>query len=288
MFDIDLLRSFVAVAESGGFTRAAARLNSTQSTVSAQIQRLEAGVGHALFIRSTRSVRLTPPGEILLGYARTILRLNEDVQLRLSGNAGRLRVGAAEDFAGWLLPEILRSFGHQYPGVQIDVEIGMGANLFAMIETGTLDVAIAGVCEENVGGYRLWKEPLVWAFATGVNLPDPLPLALFPEPCPYREAALRALAPTQRPWRIACTGSSVASVRALAVAGVAATPLPHHALRIGLQALGNDAGLPCLCDLEYMLQTREGDTRPIVAAFTELCRLTFSQKEQARAHSRAS
>jgi DNA-binding transcriptional LysR family regulator len=277
MFDVDLLRSFVAVAESGGFTRAAARLNSTQSTVSAQIQRLEAGAGHALFVRSTRSVRLTPPGEILLGYARTILRLNEEVQLRLSGNAGRLRVGAAEDFAGWLLPAILRSFGHQYPDVQIEVEIGMGASLFAMIETGTLDVAIAGVCEENVGGFRLWKEPLTWAFAAGVDLPDPLPLALFPEPCPYREAALRALAPTQRPWRIACTGASVASVRALAVAGVATTPLPRHALRDGLQALGNGAGLPNLCDLEYVLQTREGDTRPIVTAFTELCRLTFSE-----------
>ena len=99
MFDTDLTRSFVTVAENGGFTRAAKVLNSTQSTVSAQIQRLESDAGRPLFVRSTRSVRLTSAGEMLLGFAQTILRLNEDVRLRLSGarHAGRLRVGAGED-----------------------------------------------------------------------------------------------------------------------------------------------------------------------------------------------
>jgi DNA-binding transcriptional LysR family regulator len=98
MFEIWLLRSFVAVAESGGFTRAATQLNSTQSTVSAQIQRLEEEAGRSLFVRSTRSVQLTSAGETLLGYARTILRLNDDARLCLSGvrHAGRVRVGVNE------------------------------------------------------------------------------------------------------------------------------------------------------------------------------------------------
>ena len=98
-FDTELLRSLVAVAESGGFTHAARILHSTQSTVSAQIQRLEEVAGTPLFIRSTRTVRLTSAGETLLGYARTILRLNEDARLRLSGarHAGRVRIGANED-----------------------------------------------------------------------------------------------------------------------------------------------------------------------------------------------
>jgi DNA-binding transcriptional LysR family regulator len=92
MFETELLRSFVAVAESGGFTNAAKLLNSTQSTVSAQIHRLEEEASHSLFMRSTRSVQLTSAGETLLGYARTILRLNEDARLRLSGarQAGRV------------------------------------------------------------------------------------------------------------------------------------------------------------------------------------------------------
>ena len=149
MFDTELLKSFVAVAESRGFTRAAARLHSTQSTVSAQIQRLENDAGHPLFVRSTRSVRLTPAGELLLGYARTILRLNEDARLHLSGarHVGRLRVGAAEDLAGWL-PKILRAFSRQYPEVCIDVEIGIGTSLFKMLETQELDLAVGG-CVTN-------------------------------------------------------------------------------------------------------------------------------------------
>src|SRR5215470_15874204 len=181
MFDTELLKSFVAVAESGGFTRAAARLNSTQSTVSAQIQRLESDAGHPLFVRSTRSVRLTPAGEVLLGYARTILRLNEDARLHLSGErrGGRLRIGAGEDLAGWL-PKILRPFSRQYPDVRIEVEIGIGMDLFRMMETEALDLAIGGVCVGHFGGRKLWQEPLVWAFASDVEVPDPLPLAFFP------------------------------------------------------------------------------------------------------------
>src|SRR4051812_3320759 len=211
MFDTELLKSFVAVAESGGFTRAAARLNSTQSTVSAQIQRLETDAGHLMFVRSTRSVRLTSAGEVLLGYARTILRLNEDARLQLSGNrlGGKLRVGAGEDLAGWL-PKILRDFAPQHPDVRIEVEIGVGMNLFRMMEMQKLDIAIGGVCVDQIGGHSLFQEPLVWAFASGLEVPDPLPLAFFPEPCPYREAALRALASTQRDWHIACTSSSLA------------------------------------------------------------------------------
>lgn len=108
MFETGLLRGFVAVAESGGFTNAAKLLNSTQSTVSAQIQRLEVEVGRPLFVRSTRSVQLTSAGETLLGYAKTILRLNEDACLRLSGarHAGRVRIGAQEDLTDRWLPKL--------------------------------------------------------------------------------------------------------------------------------------------------------------------------------------
>src|SRR5262250_3635494 len=117
MFEPVLLRSFVAVAESGGFTNAARLLNSTQSTVSAQIQRLEEEAGRSLFVRSTRTVRLTSAGETLLGYARTILRLNEDARLRLSGvrHAGRVRIGANEDLTDSWLPEVLHRFGRHHP-----------------------------------------------------------------------------------------------------------------------------------------------------------------------------
>jgi DNA-binding transcriptional LysR family regulator len=265
MFDPELLKTFIAVAESGGFTRAAARLNSTQSTVSAQIQRLEDDAGHELFIRSTRSVRLTSAGDLLLGYARTILRLNEDARLNLSGarHVGKLRIGAGEDLAGWL-PKILRPFSREYPDVRIEVEIGIGMDLFRLMETKALDLVIGGVCAGHSGGRKLWQEPLVWAFAADIEVPDPLPLAFFPEPCPYREA-------TQRPWHIACTSSSMAGVRAIAASGIAVTPLPAHAVTAGLRALGKDHKLPSLPKVDYVLESNAADTRQIVVAFSEYC-----------------
>ena len=273
MFDTDLLRSFVAVAENRGFTRAAKVLNSTQSTVSAQIQRLETDAGRPLFVRSTRSVRLTSAGEMLLGFAQTILRLNEDARLRLSGarHAGRLRIGAGEDLAHSWLPGVLRRFRRQYPDVAIELEIGIGTSLFKKLETRELDLVIGGLCNDNANGRSLWKERLVWAFSANAQVPHPLPLAFFPEPCPYRETALRALASTQRRWHIACTSSSLAGVRAVAMAGLAVTPLPKHSIRPGLRILGQKDNLPALPEVEYVLQTSETDTRQVVAAFSGYC-----------------
>jgi DNA-binding transcriptional LysR family regulator len=203
VFETGLLRSFVAVAESGGFTNAARRLNSTQSTVSAQIQRLEDEVGRRLFLRSTRSVQLTSAGETLLGYARTILRLNEDACLRLSGarHAGRVRIGAQEDLTDRWLPKVLGCFFRQYPELEVELEIGTGVRLFEMVQTEELDLAIGGLCNGQAEGRRLWSEPLVWAFSEGVEVPNVLPLAFFPQPCPYREAALRALAGSHKQHR---------------------------------------------------------------------------------------
>ena len=273
MFDTELLRSFVAVAENRGFTRAANVLNSTQSTVSAQIQRLENEAGHPLFVRSTRSVQLTSTGETLLGYARTILRLNEDARLRLSGAkySGKLRVGVGEDLAESWLPEVLQRFGRQYPNVGVELEIGIGTSLFKMLETQELDLAVGGLCNEHLQGRRLWKEPLVWAFSIDARVPNVLPLAFFPEPCPYREAALRALASSQRQWHVACTSSSLAGVRAAALAGLAVTPLPKHAIRPGLRILGEKDNLPILPEVEYILMTNETDTRQAVVALCGYC-----------------
>jgi DNA-binding transcriptional LysR family regulator len=97
-----------------------------------------------------------------------------------------------------------------------------------------------------------------------MEVPDPLPLAFFAEPCPYREAALRALALTQRKWQIACTSASLAGVRAIATAGIAVTPLPSHAVTAGLRILGKGDKLPILPDVDYVLETNEADTGQVV------------------------
>lgn len=272
MFDIWLLRTFVAVAECGGFTNAAKLLSSTQSTVSAQIHRLEEEAGRSLFARSTRSVQLTSAGETLLGYARTILRLNEDARLCLSGvrQAGRVRIGVSEDLADSWLPKVLQNMGRQCPGVEIELEIGLGPSLFEMVQTEELDLAVGGLCKGRSEGRRLWSEPLVWAFSAGAEVPSVLPLAFFPEPCPYREAAIRALAGTQKQWRVASTSSSVAGVRAAAMAGLALTPIALQSIRPGLRILDKKDKMPKLPEIEFALLVRESDTRPAVSALANL------------------
>ena len=225
-----------------------------------------------LFTRSTRSVQLTSAGETLLGYARTILRLNEDARIRLSGvrHAGRIRIGANEDLTEKWLPKVLSRFGRQYPEVEVELEVGIGPRLFEMVETEELDLAVGSFCKGRVEGRRLWGERLVWAFSASVELPAVLPLAFFPEPCPYREAALRALAGSEKRWRIVSTSPSLAGVRAAAFAGLAVTPLPLKTIRPGLRVLGAKHGMPRLAEIEYVLQARETDTRPAVSALGNL------------------
>ena len=198
--------------------------------------------------------------------------LHEDARLRLSGapHTGRLRIGASEDLADTWLPEVLRCFGRQYPAVGVELEIGIGTTLFKMLQTRELDLVVGGRCDGQTQGRRLWKEPLVWAFSADAEVPKVLPLAFFPEPCPYREAALRALARTSRRWHIACTSSSLAGLRAACMAGLAVTPLPKHAIRPGLRVLAKTDNLPILPEVEYVSQTNERESRQIIATFDTL------------------
>jgi len=132
MFDGQLLRTFVAVSECGGFTRAAEQLNMSQSAVSVHIRRLEEQVGVPLLQRTTRKVALTAEGETLVGYARTITSLQEEARSRLSPRSrlnGKLRIGTSEDFAAAALPIVLRGFNLRNPGVALEVQVGITTDL---------------------------------------------------------------------------------------------------------------------------------------------------------------
>lgn len=280
MFETELLRVFVSVADSGGFTRASTILNSTQSTVSSQIRRLEDQAGCPLFARSTRSVTLTCAGDTLLGYARAILRINQDARRKLSGAgpASLLRIGSSEDLTGVWLPRLLRRYVNRFPEVTIDLEIGMGPPLLRKLDNGDLDVVVAGRCEGDADGWRLWQEPLVWAFARDHEVPRFVQLAFFPEPCPYREAALRALSSmgSREPnWTIACTSSSLAGVRAAALAGIAVTPLPQSLVGADLRILTEESsGLPALAEVEFVAKVCRSAASPAVAAMAEMIQST--------------
>ncbi|MES2073033.1 MAG: LysR substrate-binding domain-containing protein [Pseudomonadota bacterium] len=260
MFDSVLLRTFVTVAQEQGFTRAAEKLSLTQSAISTHLRRLEEQVGKPLLTRTTRSVALTADGEILMSYARAILNLNRDAAARLSGQPAQqtLRIGLPEDFAGARLIASLQQFAERHAGLTLEMEVGLQAELLQALDEGRLDLAIGGHCHSKRRGKLLWREPLVWVFAEQASLllPSPLPLAFFPDPCPYREVALAALAKTGAAHRIALRCSSVAGMIAAARAGFAIAAIPASQVRSGLRRIKPEQGLPALPDVEFMLFSR--------------------------------
>lgn len=267
--DLDLLRAFVAVAESGGFRRAAERLHLTQSTVSQQIKRLEQETGQHLFARSTRRVALTPDGEILLGDARRLLQLEESIRQRLTGPrlSGLVRLGVAEELTSGALPPALGRFARLHPQVRLELTIGVSAELIDQLDRGQLDVVLAKRPWGTARGRVVWHEPLVWAAAESFALEAQasLPLAFFPERSITREAALEALRKTGRPWHIACTSPSLSGIRAVLLAGLAVTCLARTAIGPGLRILDRTLGLPPLPEIAFAVYTRTGADRAAAA-----------------------
>jgi DNA-binding transcriptional LysR family regulator len=269
MLDLELLRTFVAVADCGGFHRAANQLNLTQSTVSQQIKRLELEARRPLLHRTTRSVALTDDGEMLLGDARRLLQLEEAARYRLAAPrlSGSARLGVVEEVAGGTLPSALARFAALHPGVKLEVQIGISAELIDQLNAGRLDVVFAKRPLGTAKGRLVWREPLVWAAAESFDLKAraTLPLALYRERSVSREAALGALRNSDWTWEISYTSPSLTGVRAAALAGLAVTPLPASAVTAGLRILGEQDGLPRLPDLEFAIYER---TRPNAAATT--------------------
>jgi DNA-binding transcriptional LysR family regulator len=276
MMELELLRSFIAVADCGGFHRAAEQLNLTQSTVSQQIKRLELEIKRPLFRRTTRTVALTDDGEMLLGDARRLLQLEEAARHRLTAPrlSGTVRLGANEEVASGSLPSALGRFASLHPDVKLEVQIGVSSEMIEQLDAGRLDVVFAKRPLGSSRGRLVWREPLVWAASDSFNLVPgaALPLALYREHSVSRDAALTALRASELVWQIVYTSPSLTGVRAAALAGLAITPLPVSAVIGGLRSLGVETGLPPLPDLEFTIFEKR---RPDAAA-TALAAVLFS------------
>ncbi|GAB3388589.1 LysR substrate-binding domain-containing protein [Azotobacter armeniacus] len=237
--------------DSGSFALAAEHLALTPSAVSGHIKRLEQSSGAMLLARTTRRFELTPAGELLYAYARNIVDLEREVRARLRGAPlkGRLRVGASEDFAGTWLPRILQTFRRWHPDASIELKVGVTADLLRHKSNSRLDVVFGKQCVLVPDiGELMWEEDLIWAFAANQDFDaaSTVPLAVFPEPCVYRESALIALGHSMRPWRLVFESSSMAGCLAAALAGFAVTPVARSQLCDGLRTLGAQNGMPNL------------------------------------------
>jgi DNA-binding transcriptional LysR family regulator len=155
----------------------------------------------------------------------------------------------------------LRDFQAAHPRVSTEIRVSNTGVLLQDMARGELDLVVGSRCHGDRIGRLLWREPLVWAYARGAtpSLVAAIPLAFFPEPCPYRDAALAALGVAGRESRIALVSPSVGSLRAAAAAAFAVTPLSRSLLTPQLHALGPDAGLPDLPDVEFIVVERTHD-----------------------------
>lgn len=281
--DLDLLRTFVAVAETRHFTRASQRLNCVQSAVSMQIKRLETALDTRLFERSRRHVRLTGEGEVLLGYARRMLRMNEEALVSIGRPSvhGRVRL-AATDNSMLFVPDVLPGFARDYPLVEVELGCVRSWEALESLEAGEADIALVTQCCDRDGGRTVHAEPLVWAVARGscAHELDPVPLAIFAPGCIYREAALMALEAAGRRWRHAYSSPSRAGLDAACEAGLAVTILPASRVGPNLKVLDENAGFPALPTFELMLFQGTGELPPPARALADVIAGAFETPEK--------
>jgi DNA-binding transcriptional LysR family regulator len=271
--DLDQLRTFVAIAEAGSFTRAAAEVHKTQSAVSMQMRRLEERIGKPIFVRAGRASRLTDEGERLLGYARRMLRLSDEALAAFDETelAGSVRLGTPDDYADRFLPEVLARFARSNPRVEVSVTCETSRELIRLTGKGDLDLAIVTYCGEGAVEV-VRREPLFWVASPhhGAHEAEVLPLALFKSPCVWRAAALDALDASGRAYRVLYQSSNSAAIAAAVSAGLAVTVMTESALRPGMRVFGEGEGFPRLPACEIgLVRARKSRTSPLVDKLAE-------------------
>ena len=248
LLDIDQLRTFLAIVETGSFTRAAEIVHKTQSAVSMQMKRLEERLERPIFARDGRASKLTEDGERLLDYARRIVKLNVEALSAFSDFAltGRVRLGVPDDYADRYLPEIMARFSRAYPGVELSVICEPSLELVERIAANELDLAIITDCGSTRPVESFRRERLLWVTSNRhtTHREEPLPLALGRPACKWRQAAIEGLELTGRPYRVLYSSGNAGAVAAAVLAGLAVSVFPESGLRPGMRVLGASEGFP--------------------------------------------
>ena len=281
LLDIDVLKTFVAIAETGNFSTAAEAVLRTPSAVSMQIKKLEEQLGATLFLRDARSVSLTESGETLLGYARRMLALSNEAVSRfhMPDMQGHVRLGAPDDIGERYLPAILRRFADLYPLITVDVTVDMSGNLRRRLQEQRLDLALVNTAPGALvdEGEVVYTDQLVWAGAKcgTAHLRDPLPVSVWEDGCCWRADALTVLDRQKRTHRVAYLSAHTMAQRAAVVADLAVAPLPRSYLSGDMVALGPAQGLPELgrFDVRMLSGAQSSD---IIDAVADSIRASFA------------
>ena len=227
--DLEHLRTLVAIAECGGFSKAAAVRHISQPALSQHVRLLERGLKRKLFERDGRNMRFTHEGERVLAEARRIIEVH-DASLRRLEAAERDRtivVGSTEHSAEQILPEMIRALQAAFPGYSTRFEIGRSTQLAEAVGKGTVDFAFVLDPGGQGAGHLVGRLPLVWYAARGWTAPgETWPLIAFEEPCGLRQRAMAALAGEGRHVEVTAQSTTLEGVLAGVRAGLGVALLP--------------------------------------------------------------
>ncbi len=271
--DIDQLHTFVAIVDTGSFTKAAERVFKTQSAVSMQMRRLEERVGKQLFMKDGRGNKLTAEGDKLLNYARRIIRLNNEAMAAFDDNRleGTLRIGTPDDYADRYMPEIIGRFAKTHPNVELYIVCEPSPSLAEKMARGELDIALVTHNPRLRVSDVVRTEPLCWVASANHPLKDdaPVPLAVGRRDCLWRQLACSALDADGRDYQVLFTSWSATVVAAAVLTGMAVSVLPESTLRPGMKVLSAADGFPPLPPVQIGLMKRPGLSPSLLNAITD-------------------
>lgn len=274
--DMDVLRSLVAFVDHGTLAQAGERVGRTQAALSLQMRRLEEQTGEALFHREARKLVLSEAGEVLVGYARRILALNDEAQqaVRATSVTGQLRFGASQDFGETWLPPVLAQFRKAHPSVAMEIRVDGGTKLVAAVEAGEIDMALALGLGDRPDAVTIGHLPLVWVAHRDFEWTrgTPLPLALFTAPCRFRNKGVAALDAKGIAWNVALTSPGLHGVWAAVNAGLGVTVRTPEGLLPGLEVADRRLGLPDLGNVDVSLYTARGRQSTAVKSLAAMLR----------------
>jgi DNA-binding transcriptional LysR family regulator len=268
--DIRMLRSLISFVDTGSITETARRLGRTQPAITLQLQRLEELAGKSLFHHEGRRVTLTAAGDVVLTYAKSILRLHDELlsQLATPEIEGHVVLGTPDLYAAFMLPSILAVFRKAFPRIKLELNCALSTPLVALVKRGQVDVALVTRMNDFTGGQVVRQEQLIWMTGehSSAHEEDPVPLALLPPGNIYRDHAIERLESIGRKWRIACMSESVGGLQAAAFAGMAVTVLGRSALVPRMREIGKREALPALPKIDLLLYKASGATSPAANA----------------------
>jgi DNA-binding transcriptional LysR family regulator len=273
--DMDVLRTLAVAMDLGGFAKAAERLGRSQSAVSLQMRKLEERVGRPLFRRQGRGLALTDAGDVVLGYARRILELNDQAVAVARGISleGSVRFGLPQDFGDTWLPGVLARFSRIHPSVLLEARVDRTHKLVERFARGGLDLALLWGSPPPIGDtVTVLRLPMAWIGPKGFSVApgEKIPLALFEAPCVFRQPGVDALEKARRPWRLAFTSPSLSGLWAAAAAGLGVTIRTALALPARLAILDRSSGLPKLPQIELSLCAAKTNPSQAVARLREI------------------